>query len=169
MRIRQIAYFVPDVRAAATHHRATFGSGPFLVADHIALASCLHRGRPAALDHSAAYGQWGDVMIEFVQQNNDGPSAFRDMYPRDGDQGLHHAAVFVDDIGQAVAGFESRGCAVPLYAQMPSGLVFAMIDMVASLGHMIELYQPDAVLADFYARVAGEPQRAEPWRTISFD
>jgi hypothetical protein len=82
--IRQVAYFVPDVAAAATRHMTLFGSGPFFVAEHIPLRLCRHRGRPAELDHTAAYGQWGDQMIEFVQQNNPGPSVFRDLYPDGG-------------------------------------------------------------------------------------
>ncbi|MFD2136543.1 hypothetical protein ACFSLT_18030 [Novosphingobium resinovorum] len=79
--IRQIAYFVPDVRAAARAHSAAFGSGPYYVADHIALTRAVHRGVERELDHSSAYGQWGEVMIEFCQQNNPGPSAFHDLYP----------------------------------------------------------------------------------------
>ena len=169
MRIRQLAYFVPDVRLAATRHRAELGSGPFLVADHIALVSSLHRGRPAPLDHSAAYGQWGDIMVEFVQQNNDGPSAFRDTYPVAGSEGLHHVAIFVDDIGAAIARHERQGDSVALHAQLPSGLVFAMIDTVARYGHMIELYEPNKMLLDFYALVAAEPDAGQPWRAISLD
>ena len=166
MRIRQVAYLVPDVRVAATRHRHEFGSGPFLVADHIPLASSLHRGRAAPLDHSAAYGKWGDVMVEFVQQNNDGPSAFRDMYPSGG-EGLHHVAIFVDDLGASIAEYARRGDVLALHARMPSGFAFAMVDTVARYGHMIELYQPDQVLVDFYALVAGEPDAGRAWRTIS--
>jgi hypothetical protein len=97
--IRQIAYFVRDVRAAALAHNATFGSGPFFIIDHIALARAEHRGSLVPHDHSSAYGQWGAVMIEFVQQHNAEPSAFHDMYPEgSGQYGLHHAALFVDDL-----------------------------------------------------------------------
>ena len=79
--IRQIAYFGTDVRAAALRHSQTYGSGPFFVAEHIPLRRAVHRGVERTLDHSSAYGQWGGVMVEFVQQNNPGPSAFHDMYP----------------------------------------------------------------------------------------
>ncbi len=168
MKIRQLAYFVPDVRVAATRHRSEFGSGPFLIADHIRLTSSLHRGRAAPLDHSAAYGQWGDIMVEFVQQNNDGPSAFRDMYLAGG-EGLHHVAIFVDDVGAAIARYERQGDTVALHAEMASGFVFAMIDTVARHGHMIELYRPDSTLVDFYAMVAAEPEAGQPWREIDLN
>ncbi len=147
--IRQIAYFVPDVRAAAMAHSATFGSGPYFVADHIPLRSCLHRGAPAMLDHSSAYGQWNEVMIEFVQQNNSGPSAFRDMFP-EGRQGMHHVALIVDDLDLARRACERSGFATALEAEMNDGFRFLMMDAVDRYGHMIELYEGTPVLTDFY-------------------
>lgn len=153
--IRQIAYFVPDVRAAALAHHALFGSGPYFVAEHIPLRLAKHRGIDRPLDHSSAYGQWGQVMIEFVQQNNPGPSAFHDLYPEGcGREGLHHVALFVDDVHAETARFAAAGHATALYAEMNDGFAFAFIDTTASLGHMIELYSPVPVLTDFYAMVA---------------
>lgn len=153
---RQIAYFVEDVRAAAVRHRALFGSGPYFVADRIPLHDCRHRGEPAELDHGSAYGQWGELMIEFVQQNNAGPSAFRDMYPAgSGREGLHHVALFVDDVDAAIARYAAQGYPCALRARTGTGLVFAMIDTVAAYGHMLELYSPTAGLIDFYAMIAG--------------
>ncbi len=147
--IRQIAYFVPDIIAAAKAHMAQFGSGPYYVAEHIPLTSSFHRGVPAELDHSSAYGQWGDVMVEFVQQNNDGPSVFRDMYP-DGGQGMHHVALIVDDIVSAMAQFEQAGHEKALYAEVAPGVGFAMMDCVATLGHFVELYEPTPQLLAVY-------------------
>lgn len=169
--VRQLAYFVADVREAAQRHHALFGSGPFLVADHIATPAARYRGVPAALDHSAAYGQWGTVMVEFVQQNTLGPSVFRDMYPEgSGREGLHHVALFVEDLHAEIARWETAGHACALYAEMASGFPFAMIDTVARYGHMVELYSPDASLTAFYAhvaRIAGDG--GDLLRAISFD
>lgn len=153
--IRQVAYFCEDVRASARAHHALYGSGPFFVADNIPLARAVHRGVERVLDHTSAYGQWGDVMVEFVAQNNPGPSPFRDMYPEgSGRWGLHHVAVFVEDVDAALAGFAAQGHETALRAEMTDGFVFAFVDTVATLGHMTELYTPVPVLADFYAMVA---------------
>lgn len=100
--VRQLAYFVPDVRDAALAHHEMFGSGPYFVADNIPLRASVHRSESRLLDHSSAYGQWGTVMIEFVQQNTPGPSAFHDIYPEgSGRYGFHHVALFVDDVDAA--------------------------------------------------------------------
>lgn len=153
--IRQVAYFCQDVRAAAKAHHAAFGSGPYFVADNIPLATAVHRGIPRLLDHSSAYGQWGDVMIEFVQQNNPGPSPFHDLYPEgSGRWGIHHVAVFVDNVDAELARLAELGHPVALRAEMTDGFVFAFADTVASLGHMTELYAPVPTLTGFYDMVA---------------
>jgi hypothetical protein len=112
-------------------------------------------------------------MVEFVQQTNPGPSAFHDMYPAgSGRGGMHHVAIFVDDIQAAIVEFELQGYREAMYAEMESGFAFAMIDTVGSLGHMVELYQPESVLLDFYAMVKAAARDAgggDVLRQISFD
>lgn len=154
--IRQLAYFCPDVRAAALEHHERFGSGPYFVAEHIPLRSSLYRGRETPFDHSSAYGQWGEVMIEFVQQNNPGPSACRDLYPEgSGRWGLHHVALFVEDVDTEAARLAAAGFATAQRSEMPDGFVFAFADTSAAYGHMLELYAPVPALTGFYDMVAG--------------
>ncbi len=168
--IRQIAYFGTDARAAAILHSQAYGSGPFFVAEHIPLRRAVHRGVERTLDHTSAYGQWGPVMIEFVQQNNSGPSAFHDMYPEgSGRSGIHHVALFVDDIHESIVQYNANGQETALYAEMNGGFAFAMIDARAELGHMIELYQPLPQLTGFYRMVADAAKDfngREPLRAI---
>lgn len=153
--VRQIAYFVADARAAAAEHARVFGSGPYFVSEHIPLTRSLHRGVERPLDHTSAYGQWGPMMVEFVQQNNPGPSAFHDLYPEgSGRWGLHHLALFVDDLEAELASHAREGRETALYAEMKGGFAFAMVDVTAALGHMIELYSPVPALTGFYDFVA---------------
>ena len=160
--IRQVAYFCPDVRAAALAHHRLFGSGPFFVADRIALAASVHRGVERPFVHSSAYGQWGEVMVEFVQQDEPGPSALHDLYPAgSGRWGLHHVAVFVDDVDAAAAQFAAQGCPLAQRSVMPGGLVFAFADTSAALGHMTELYAPTRALTGFYRMIA---EAARNWQ-----
>tara|TARA_R110000868_G_scaffold16872_28_gene74792 strand:+ start:405 stop:932 length:528 start_codon:yes stop_codon:yes gene_type:complete len=172
LEIRQLAYFVPDVRLAALAHHRLHGSGPYFIADHIPLRRCVHRGVERPLDHSSAYGQWGDIMIEFVQQNGEGPSAFRGMFAQPGAQGLHHVALFVDDVDVAITDFAGAGHDLACRAEMNDGFVFAFVDTVAAQGHMTELYAPVPQLTDFYAMVARAAQDfdgTDPLRPIQFN
>lgn len=111
-------------------------------------------------------------MVEFVQQNNPGPSAFHDMYPEgSGRSGIHHVALFVDDIHAAIAAHNAQGRETALYAEMNDGFAFAMMDARAELGHMVELYQPVSGLTGFYDMVAAAAKKfdgRDPVRTIKF-
>jgi catechol 2,3-dioxygenase-like lactoylglutathione lyase family enzyme len=149
----QIAYAVPDAVAHARRWAAELGAGPFFVRPHIEVLDVFHRGAPATFDHTAAYGQWGDVMVELVEDHTDGPSVVRDMYPS-GAMGVHHLAFFVPDIAAATAGLNALGHATAMTARTRSGIRFHFIDTSARLGHMVELYERSTPLSAFYAQVA---------------
>lgn len=157
--VRQLAYKVNDLEAAAAAHHRAFGSGPFFVARHVALASSHHRGVERPFDHSSAYGQWGSVMVELVVQHNADASALHDMFPH-GEQaeGLHHAALFVDDLHAQIARFAKEGAPLAQLSVTAGGTAFAFVDTRASLGHMLELYEPTAQLTGFYDFVAAAAQ-----------
>lgn len=153
--VRQLAYKVNDLEAAARAHHRAFGSGPFFVARHVALASSQHRGVERPFDHSSAYGQWGGVMVELVVQHNADDSALHEMFPHgSGREGLHHAALFVDDLEGAIARFEAEGARLAQLSVTAGGTAFAFVDTRASLGHMLELYEPTLQLTGFYDFVA---------------
>jgi len=64
--VRQIAFFVPDIRTAALVHHRSFGSDPCFIAENIPLRRSEHCGVAQPLDHSSVYGQSGKGMVEFV-------------------------------------------------------------------------------------------------------
>ena len=148
----QIAYHVPDPAAAAERYAREHGWGPFFLMEHIALERSLHRGTPAKFDHSSAYGQAGEIMVELITQHDDTPSALREMYAPH-ESGLHHVACFVPELQPALEAYRGRGIGVALEARTTTGVDFAMVDLTATLGHMLELYEPGAGLLRFYAHV----------------
>jgi len=157
--VRQLAYKVNDLEAAVAAHHRQFGSGPFFVLRHVELATSVHRGAEQAFDHSSAYGQWGGVMVELVVQHNPDPSALHDMFPwGSGREGLHHAALFVDDLEGEIARFAAEGVPLAQLSVTAGGTAFAFVDTRASLGHMLELYEPTEQLAGFYDFVAAASQ-----------
>ncbi len=155
----QVAYFVTDIRASALRMNQTLGAGPFYVSENIKLGWAEHRGKPADFVHSSAYGQWGNTMMELVSQVDDSPDTpFRDMY-REGEEGIHHMALFVPNINQAIEHFSDQGLCLATRAKTASGGVeFAFIDAISTLGHMIEIYEELPVLKDFYQMVRESAQ-----------
>ena len=148
----QIAYHVPDIEAAAVQMARQLGAGPFFISKGIQLSKGWHRGQDCPFVHSSAYGQWGDVMVEFVQQDSGGPSPFRDLY-QPGERGLHHMAVMTADLRASYQHFGDRGLRLATRACTLSGVEFAFIDALSSLGHFIEIYESSDQLLVFYQMV----------------
>lgn len=157
--IVQIAYFVTDAEQAAYKAAAQYGAGPFFLVRNIELAWGECRGQPQAFVHTSAYGQWGSLMLELVQQDVEGPSPFRDMYAP-GEQGLHHMAMMVDSLSNAYADTATQGYQIAAKAETLTGTEFAFVDTVAELDHMLEIYEKSEALTGFYARVR---EAAERW------
>jgi len=141
----QIAYAVDDVVSAAESWVAR-GAGPFFVRQHIAVTNSRMYGESAPFDHSSAYGQYGDLMIELLCEHH-----------RDDDRvgprvGVHHLAFFVDDVASAQPLLAAHGWPEVLYAE--AGLTpFAMHDATSELGHLIEIYHDGERLRGFYDMV----------------
>ncbi len=166
--IVQVAYFVNYARAAAERMARTFGAGPFFVFERIELAWGEHRGELCDFLHTAAYGQWGEVMMELVQQDREGPSPFRDLY-RPGEEGLHHVATMVDSLEATYQHYAALGFPIAARAETRTGTEFAFIDTVSALGHMVEVYEGTEALRGFYAFVHDAARNwdgTDPVRTI---
>jgi catechol 2,3-dioxygenase-like lactoylglutathione lyase family enzyme len=168
----QLAYFVTDIRVSARRAAEVFGAGPFYVIDRIELEWGEHRGARCDFVHSSAYGQFGDLMMELVQQDEEGPSPFRDLYAP-GEEGLHHIAAFVPSVQDAIDAYHQRGCPLATRAVTKNGgAEFAFIDATPQTGHMIEIYERSEALAGFYAFVR-EASRdwdgGDPVRSLTAD
>ena len=148
---KQIAYAVPDAFEAAKRWVKDFGAGPFFVSEHIPVTDVVYRGSRSSFDHTSAYGQWGDIMVELVQDHGTGPSVVRDLYSVD-ESGLHHLAFFVEDIDLATNSLIDLGFELGMTARA-GPTIFNMIDATKTLGHFIELHEPNEALIGFYARV----------------
>ena len=149
----QIAYAVPDAVAAAERWVADFGAGPFFVRPHIELVDVVHRGHPASFDHTSAYGQWGSIMVELIEDHTSGPSVVTDLFAP-GTGGLHHLAYFVDDLSTTIRTLVDRGHQLAMSARTTGGTEFHFIDAVATHGHLFEIYRRSERLRRFYAMVA---------------
>jgi hypothetical protein len=151
LRPAQIAYHVADPVAAAVECARRYGWGPFYLLEHVPLASCVYRGREASFDHSSAYGQAGDVMVELITQHDDQESVVREAFRRD-QSGIHHIAHFVPNLNAAIDHCEREGGAVVMDAHTADGVRFVMVQM-PMLGHYLELYEPTPPLSRFYAYI----------------
>jgi catechol 2,3-dioxygenase-like lactoylglutathione lyase family enzyme len=164
----QIAYHVPNPELAAQSFARSHGWGPFFLFEHIPLSRCVYRGATSVFDHSSAYGQAGDLMIELITQHDDTPSVLRDLYERNG-VGVHHIAHFVPNLAESLDRARAAGREIALDACTATGTSFAMLDTVGELGHMVELYEARGDLLKFYRyvrRAADGWDGTEPLRRL---
>lgn len=68
------------------------GAGPLFVFDVLVLPGQIYRGEPTEVAMKVAFGFSGGLLIESLQQTNDGPSVFTEMLDRHGD-GYHHVVL----------------------------------------------------------------------------
>lgn len=158
--IMQVAYVVPDVRAAATAWAQSLKVGPFFLIEHFPLADLTYRGKPDTLDVSLALAFSGSMCFELIQQHDDRPSVYQEVVAKRG-YGFHHWAVSTRDFDGAVADYTARGFTQALYGLVPSvnGRA-AYIDTMDKLGGMIELIEINPAVEGFFATMK---QAADGW------
>ena len=140
--IYHISFYVPDVEEASLKHHKMFGSGPFMIMKDFHNENQIYKGQPFVIDISMSTGWWGDVAVEFVQQNNDGPSYFKD----NGRYGFHHVCMGAPDTKQSVLDFNENGCETVMYDYTREDFPYAYIDARELLGMYIEINPgPDPV------------------------
>ena len=141
----QVAYHVADPAEAAVRFARDYGWGPFYLMEHIALQEVRHRGAPGQFDHSSAYGQAGEMMVELVREHT------APLVPSP--SGLHHMAFMVDSLSTGIDWCAQQGWPLTLHAQTGGGQEFVFCDARHDLGHFIEMYEPSDRLLSFYDHV----------------
>ena len=95
-RFFQEAYLVNDLDQAIRAWSDLYGAGPFRKVMHHKTDRFHYRGTDQEADVSYAFGYLGDMQIQFIQQHDDTPSIYRDMFAA-GEEGFHHVAILVHD------------------------------------------------------------------------
>ena len=135
----------------------TLNVGPFFVIEH-AEQDCLYRGQPSKLEMAVGMVQSGPINIEFVQQLNDTPSVYRDIY-QPGEEGFHHVSMFTDNYDEEIERYQSLGYEVGLEGDM--GVYrYCYVDTFSVLGFMVELVEDKPAIQATYKKVR---DAAEGW------
>jgi hypothetical protein len=150
--VMQMAWVVNDLEAAMRRWIEQQGAGPFFVMRHCPVTNVRYRGRPATVDMDVAMAQSGGVQIELIQQHDDLPSCYRDMY-RQGEEGFHHICYVVDDLPGALAHF-ARHDMPPAIEGNFGHVSFAYVDSRPGIGCMTELVGRHPDIEAFFRKVA---------------
>jgi len=133
----QVCWYVNDIESAMRRWIDEQGVGPFYIHRHMALQNVVYRGQPSEVDFDLAIAHSGGIQIELIQQHDDRPSVFRELFPGPA-EGFHHICYIVDDLQEAIAHFERLNQPLCLSARL-GPIDFAYSDTRAGIGCLTEL------------------------------
>jgi hypothetical protein len=149
--ILELCHVTRDLDAALVHWTRDLGAGPFFVFEVPVLPGQLYYGEPTEVAMRVGFGFSGGLLIELLQQTNDGASPFRDFLAERG-EGLHHVMPRTDfDSGHAR--LVTAGHAVAYSGTMPSGERFCLFDTRAANGAYVELMDLSPAMQGSLARM----------------
>jgi hypothetical protein len=135
--ILEICHVVRDMERAVAHWTEVLGAGPFYVFDVPPMPGQTNRGVPSAIGLRIGFGFSGGLLIELLQQLDDGPSVFREILQSRG-EGFHHVLLRRDfDAGRTH--LERHGYALAFSGALPGGERFALFDTTGGNGGFVEL------------------------------
>ena len=149
--ILELCQVVADLEPALDHWTGTIGAGPFFVFDVPVLPGQLYRGAPTEVSMKVAFGFSGGLLIELLQQTNDGASVFREMLKASG-HGYHHV-MLRGPYDTNFARLSAKGHEVAFSGQMPSGERFCLLDTSAADGAFIELMEISPAMEESLSRM----------------
>jgi hypothetical protein len=148
----QNAWVVNDLDAAMRRWIQVQGVGPFYVMRHCAVTNTMYRGRPVNVDFDVGIAQAGGVQIELIQQHNDAPSAYRDVYAP-GQEGFHHTCVIVPDLEATLAHYAKHDAPVSIRGDF-GAVHWAYVDTRPHFGTMTEVVGEHPDIRAFFKLVA---------------
>lgn len=137
--IMQFSYFVKNIRESIDRFVNVQRVGPWFLAESISPPNCFYRGKPSHLEVSLALAFSGSIMIELLQQHDDGPSVYRETVERRG-YGFHHFAIVTADYEAEVGRYLAAGYEMAFNAVVQGGKI-AYFDTSTDMPGMTELIE----------------------------
>lgn len=142
--ISQVALVVKDLKKSMDAYWKILGIGPWKVYEYgpELVKDQRYRGRPMAYHTWVALANFGDQVIELMEQI-DGDTLYKEFEEKCG-EGVQHLGVFVDNFPEAVKEAEAAGFKVIMtghgYGKNGDG-AYAYLDTAGALGVIWELIE----------------------------
>ena len=151
--VHHYGYVVDNLEKAIDHAIETLGAGPFFRIDHVPLDSMKSDGAPATFDHSSAFGECGDTLLELMEIHTAEPAAVEEGFALPRPQ-LHHIAFVVPSLEDGIETLAQAG--IPAYLEATLGAIhFTYHDGSGTFGHDVELHQDSPDFQGFWTNIRG--------------
>jgi hypothetical protein len=154
--IRQSAFIVDDIDAAAMEWVNTHGIGPFF-AYRVEVEGAVYKNRPTPMRADMALAQTGMQQIELIRPDADVPSIYNDFIDA-GLSGLHHVCYWAD-LDRSIGHFTDMGCTLVQHGRTGNDNRFAYLTGTPGVPY-VEIVDPNDTMARFFSGIASA---AENW------
>jgi catechol 2,3-dioxygenase-like lactoylglutathione lyase family enzyme len=146
--IVHVGYSVDSIEQAVDFLAESLGAGPFFLMKDIRIPVLRNAAGPIVWEHSAAFGQCGNINIELQQTDKLEPSnAFGPTYERRNQ--FNHVAYIVDDLAQERRRLDAMG--LELLFEGINGPHESVLYDAPLLGHTIEVHKDFRLFQEFRA------------------
>ena len=153
--LHHIGYWTDDLDAAMKPATEMLGVGPFTVIEHVGPDDFRFRGQPAMLDHSAAFAQWGPVILELNLAHEVQPPELRTALGI-APGAVSHTSWHTDNLAAEGGHLSRAGCA--LLTTSVGGAVANWFSGGSLFAHPIEIHQPTPPVLSMWAAVHDESE-----------
>jgi hypothetical protein len=150
--IMQVAHVVDDIEREMQRWARDLGVGPWFLIRHFPIVNATHRGQAIDLDLDVALAFSGSLCLELIQQNNAGPSPYREVVQARG-YGFHHCAVTTRDFDAELERRSHAGLEVACSGVTGMGARVAYLDTLNALGGMLEIIETTPQVEKFFERM----------------
>ncbi len=149
--LRQSAFVVSDMEAAAAQWVAVHGVGPWTIFD-FDLADAQYRGETTRMKARMGLAQSGGQQIELIEPDLAYPSLYKEFLDNGGGSGLHHVCYWAD-IDAAQAHFTGQGAEVVQHGETSNGNRFLYMTGACGVPY-VEIVDPNESMTAFFDHIA---------------
>ena len=150
--VMQIAFVVRDLDAAIGYWTRVMNVGPFFLFEHVPYSEFSFRGKPSAVDMTAALAYSGETQIELIQQHNEAPSIYAEFLDS-ARTGVHHVAVMTDAVQDSIEHLSAEGWSLVQQGRAVQGAQFAYLERVGDPGGILELIERSPLTDEVFGRI----------------
>jgi hypothetical protein len=165
--IMQMAYVVPDIRAAIGEWTKRLKVGPWFILESFRGVDPVYRGQPSKADITLAMSFAGHMNIELIQTKDDYPSVYKEHIDKHG-HGFHHWGVACADFAAGIERAKAMGMELAFRCGVPTGGEVAYFDTKGAMPGYVELIETsegmERAFAHFYGAALAWDGATDPIR-----
>jgi len=167
--VMQMAYVVPDIRAAIAEWGEQLNVGPWFLLESFTGVNARYRGAASHADVAIAMSFAGGMNLELIQPKDEHASVYREIIATRG-YGFHHWGLASKDVEADVARYAALGMREAFRAGVPTGGDVVYVDTQGKLPGFIELIPVNPLMEQVFAgfqRATADWNGAEPIRPFA--